>query len=414
MYGYIDKSKGLLFSTYDLQETLNNTIQALRKEVDSIDSNRILNTSQSDLAEYLANKYKVTPLTLRKEEWHADQVETQVDVRFDSNRWIDDKSRPALVAGVRITIRVPFDGEADLFYTRSNQFTSSPPRAKIDGSELVLIYEMPNDARRELRPEIDAALSTIEEHIQWQHGLISNHNTSLTQTATQVIASRRERLLANSNQLTSLGIPVKTRSDAPNTFAIPEVRKKIVPTLPAATSAPYNPEPILTMELYEHILTIIQNMTLVMERSPSAFKKMGEEDLRQHFLVQLNGQFEGRATGETFNAEGKTDILLRENGSNLFIAECKFWKGQKHFSEAIDQLLGYTAWRDSKTAILVFNRGAEMSTVLSAVKESAEKHLNFKRTLTWPHESGYRFVFHNKNDKNREFILTVLVFDVPE
>jgi hypothetical protein len=318
------------------------------------------------------------------------------------------------VAGVRITIRVPFDGEADLFYTRSNQFTSSPPRAKIEGSELVLIYEMPNDARRELRPEIDAALSTIEEHIQWQHGLISNHNTSITQTATQIIASRRERLLANSNQLTSLGIPVKTRSDAPITYAIPEVRKKIVPTLPAATSAPYNPEPILTMELYEHILTIIQNMTLVMERSPSAFKKMGEEDLRQHFLVQLNGQFEGRATGETFNAEGKTDILLRENGSNVFIAECKFWKGQKHFAEAIDQLLGYTAWRDSKTAILVFNRGTEMSTVLSAVKESAEKHLNFKRTLTWPHESGYRFVFHNKNDKNREFILTVLVFDVPE
>jgi hypothetical protein len=414
MFGYIDKSKGLLFSTYDLQETLNNTNQALRKEVESIDSNRILNTSLSDLAEYLANKYKVTPLTLRKEEWHADQVETQVDVRYDSNRWIDDKSRPALVAGVRITIRVPFDGEADLFYTRSNQFTSSPPRAKIEGSELVLIYEMPNDARRELRPEIDAALSTIEEHIQWQHGLISNHNTSITQTATQIIASRRERLLANSNQLTSLGIPVKTRSDAPITYAIPEVRKKIVPTLPAATSAPYNPEPILTMELYEHILTIIQNMTLVMERSPSAFKKMGEEDLRQHFLVQLNGQFEGRATGETFNAEGKTDILLRENGSNVFIAECKFWKGQKHFAEAIDQLLGYTAWRDSKTAILVFNRGTEMSTVLSAVKESAEKHLNFKRTLTWPHESGYRFVFHNKNDKNREFILTVLVFDVPE
>jgi len=55
-----------------------------------------------------------------------------------------------------------------------------------------------------------------------------------------------------------------------------------------------------------------------------------------------------------------------------------------------------------------------LSTVLSAVKESAEKHLNFKRTLTWPHESGYRFVFHDKNDKNREFILTVLVFDVPK
>ena len=27
---------------------------------------------------------------------------------------------------------------------------------------------------------------------------------------------------------------------------------------------------------------------------------MKEEDLRQHFLVQLNGQYDGEATGETF------------------------------------------------------------------------------------------------------------------
>jgi hypothetical protein len=28
-----------------------------------------------------------------------------------------------------------------------------------------------------------------------------------------------------------------------------------------------------------------------------------------HFLVQLNGQYEGQATGETFNFEGKTDMI---------------------------------------------------------------------------------------------------------
>jgi hypothetical protein len=54
---------------------------------------------------------------------------------------------------------------------------------------------------------------------------------------------------------------------------------------------------------------------------------MKEEDLRQHFLVQLNGQYEGRATGETFNFEGKTDILIRAERKNIFIAECKFWDG---------------------------------------------------------------------------------------
>ncbi len=167
------------------------------------------------------------------------------------------------------------------------------------------------------------------------------------------------------------------------------------------------------MDQYEQALKIMQDMALVMERSPEAFKSMDEEALRQHFLVQLNGQFEGRATGETFNMGGKTDILLREGDRNVFIAECKFWKGPKGFGEAIDQLLGYATWRDSKTAVLVFNRGTDTSTVLSGIDVTAKAHGNFKRLVVWPHESGFRYVFHSNGDANRELILTAMVFHVP-
>jgi hypothetical protein len=41
------------------------------------------------------------------------------------------------------------------------------------------------------------------------------------------------------------------------------------------------------------------------------FAGMGEETLRAHFLVQLNGVYEGHATEETFNFEGNMDILIR-------------------------------------------------------------------------------------------------------
>lgn len=58
----------------------------------------------------------------------------------------------------------------------------------------------------------------------------------------------------------------------------------------------------------------MQNMVQVMELSPHVFHNMGEEDLRTHFLVQLNGAFKGQATGETFNFQGKTDILIRIEG----------------------------------------------------------------------------------------------------
>ncbi len=68
-------------------------------------------------------------------------------------------------------------------------------------------------------------------------------------------------------------------------------------------------------------------MSVVVERNPTSFATLDEEGIRDHFLLQLNGHYEGAATGETFNAAGKTDIMIRAEDRNVFIAECKFWRG---------------------------------------------------------------------------------------
>lgn len=116
---------------------------------------------------------------------------------------------------------------------------------------------------------------------------------------------------------------------------------------------------------YEHILKLIDNMAMVMVRDPSTFSEKGEEVLRSHLLVQLNAQYSGHATAETFNKHGKTDILIRIDGINVFIAECKFWKGPKSLTTAIDQLLGYTSSPDTKVAIIIFNRNKNSSNTIS-------------------------------------------------
>lgn len=414
MFGRIDKSKGLLFCTHDLSAVLRNAVEQMRGEIESLDPNRLLNTAPDDLKSYLVAKYRVEPICLLRDQWYADHHETPVDVRYDSNRLIDDKSRPFMVPGERVEVRVPFEGEAELLYAKADTFSMNPPRAVVEKNELVLRYESPADAPRDVRPMVDHTLVEIEQHIGWQRAMIDTHNNGLPAAAAQTIQHRRDRLLAQSQRAASLGIPIKRRDDAPKTYAIPTARKKAAPALPPASAAPFTPEPAWAMEQYEQALKIMQDMALVMERSPDAFKTMDEEALRQHFLVQLNGQFEGKATGETFNMAGKTDILLREGERNVFIAECKFWKGPKGFGEAIDQLLGYATWRDGMTAILVFNRGTETSTVLAGIDSVVKGHANFKRAVNWPHESGFRYVLHGKGDANRELTLTVLVFHVPK
>lgn len=414
MFGSIDKSKGLLFVTHDLDHSIRLTMQNMQKEVEGLDENRLLNTPSEDLKTYLVEKYGITPIKLLRDQWYADYQDASVDVRHDHMRWIDDRSRPAIVAGERFEVRIPFEGESELFYAKANTFNMNPPRAVIEKNEILLRYDTPADQPRDIRALVDQTLRDIDQHLGWQRDMIDAHNRNLPGAAEQAIRQRRERLLAQSQRAEALGIPIRRRADAPKTYALPTVKRKAVPTLPPATAAQFKPEPVLATDLYEHVLKIVQDMALVMERSPDAFKAMNEEALRQHFLVQLNGQFEGKGTGETFNMGGKTDILLREGDRNVFIAECKFWKGPKAFGEAIDQLLGYATWRDGKTAILVFNRGTETSTVLSGINSVAKAHVNFKRAIEWSHESGFRYVFHSNGDKNRELILTVLVFHVPQ
>lgn len=414
MFGSIDKSKGLLFVTYDLNHSIRHAVQKMLEEIEALDENRLLGTHPEDLTRYLVEKYGITPITLLRDQWYADHQDVRVDVRHDPLRWIQDRSRPVMVPGERIEVRIPFEGESDLLFSKANTFSMNPPRAVIEKNEIVLRYETPADQPRDVRTMVDQTLKDIEEHLSWQRPMIDAHNQGLPGATEQAIRRRRERLLAQSQRAEALGIPIRRRADAPKTYSLPTVRRKAVPTLPPATTGQFKPEPALEMELYEHILKVVQDMALVMERSPDAFKSMNEEALRQHFLVQLNGQFEGKATGETFNMAGKTDILLREGDRNVFIAECKFWKGPKAFGEAIDQLLGYTTWRDGKTAILVFNRGTDTSTVLAGIDSMARSHANFKRAVPWSHESGFRYVFHANGDKNRELISTVLAFHVPQ
>ena len=277
----------------------------------------------------------------------------------------------------------------------------------------MFVYDLTTQEVSNVGTEFDRELKSVQQNLSWIADQVGPFNSTIRPNVSQQIGARREKLLQDRGIIEGLGFPLKRRSGVPTTYASPDVTRRIAPQLPPVTTKPYRPEPTLAMEEYEHILSVVSNMVTVMERSPSAFKTMGEEDFRQHFLVQLNGQYEGQATGETFNYEGKTDILIRAKGKNIFIAECKFWTGPSGLSKTLDQLLGYTSWRDTKTALLVFNREVTMSTVLRRIPQVVRDHPNHKADLNYDSETGFRYVFSHRDDPNRQLTLTVLAFNVP-
>lgn len=403
-----------LFSKVDWFSVKEHQKNEMLEEIKNYNANKLLNTPIDDLAEYFKKKYWIDVPILHEDKIVADQREVQVDVSRDPMRFIRDRSKPFHIQGTEIEIIIPFEGDAEAFNIQLSTFTLSPPNAEIKGNTIIVRIQGVDLTTENVKSQIDRTISDIKSYLENLRCDVEQFNDSLYSIARSAIEQRREKLLKDQSLVAGLGFPLKERADATKTYVAPEVRRKIMPSPPVASSDPYKPEPVLDLEHYEHILNVIENMALVMERSPSAFVDMDEESLRTHFLVQLNGHFEGSATGETFNYMGKTDILIRVNGKNIFIAECKFWGGPKKLTETIDQILSYSSWRDTKVAIIIFNKNKNFSAVLDAIPNTIEKHPNYKRSISQVSDTRFRYVMSHRNDPSREMLLTVLVFDVPK
>lgn len=401
-------SEGLIF------DVLENHKRAVNAAIQKLEPNYLLNASETDLVASLVDEFRLEVPSIKDDEIHvADHTETQIDVSRDPMRMIYDRSRPFYIPGTKTVIAVPFDGDAGFFKVCPQTHTLNPPIATVSGNELHLIFERTDHNAEAVKREYTATVGQIKTHLESLRASANTFNDGLEQQVRLGITQRKTKLLADAGMVAELGLPIKKRQGAPSTYAVPMQRRKPRIERPPATSAPFAAEPALASEEYEAILSIMKNMVRVMEQSPKAFENMGEEDLRTHFLVQLNAQYEGGATGETFNFQGKTDILIRSDGKNVFIAECKFWKGEKELLKTIDQLLSYLSWRDTKTAVLIFNRQKDFTGVLAKIVATVPTHPRFKRDLGKKDESTFRYLFSQPNDTNRETVVTVMAFEVP-
>ena len=386
----------------------------LKEDVDTLNENELLSKSTEDLCKYFVGIHRIDIPILNRDEIVVDQWETQIDVTEDVSYNITAPRQPSYVPGIRIEIKVPFTGDAEAFKYRLATSLSISMPVTMNPEALIFVITGKDLTVDQVREEIDSTLDAIDKHLTELRRKANELLGELNSTACQYIEQRKERLLENRNLVESLGFKLKERDDSSRTYTPPEVRRKIKPSPPQANSEPEKLEPALDEVDYEHILGVIENMVEVMERSPDAFSDMGEEVLRSHFLVQLNGHYEGQATGETFNYKGKTDILIRSEGKNIFIAECKYWRGPRKLNETINQLLGYTSWRDTKVAVIVFNQNKDFTRVLDSIRSTTKEHPNYKRELNQRSETSFRFIFSHRDDMNREMTLTVMAFDLPK
>ena len=129
----------LLFSRKNLGDLTRGYPESIRIEVDGWEENKVLGASETDVINYLVDKYTLHGPKLRpRDEWRIESEDTKVDVSHDIRRGGYGGGRPLVVPGQRIIVSVPFDGDPDLFEFRPSTFDYNPPRAKVLAQESAL------------------------------------------------------------------------------------------------------------------------------------------------------------------------------------------------------------------------------------------------------------------------------------
>ncbi len=404
------------FSESDTFNVFRNVVEKVTREIQSLENDYVLKASQAELEDYYVEHVLIRPLILHTDQYYIEnQAGTKVDVSHDFFRRVAFRGERAIVQGTRLDIAIPYEGDAGLWRIRASTFSvGGYPEIEVRDNEIILTVTFPDDSidPERMKADIDRQIRSLSDAVNYLRNDVESHNKSAPGTVKSAIYRKRQLAESAVGAVAKLGIPIKRR-DEPLTYTVPTKRRISPVSRPKVATEQFKPEPILEEEEYQHILKVLRSMSLVIERNPEAFATLDEESIRTHFLLQLNGHYEGGATGETFNASGKTDILIRVDGRNSFIAECKFWRGPKVFNEAIDQLLSYLAWRDTKCALLVFNKNKDSSEILQKIHESMKTRSEHRRTVSHDPIGDSRYIFVKESDPGREIIITTQMYDIP-
>lgn len=194
-----------LFSKYDLSLTLLEQERRIKAAVEKIEPNTFLNSSPDELCDELEQQFKIDVPSLKEDAIQVDQQEASVDVSGDPNRMIFDRSQPFHMKGTEVTFFVPFEGDANLFFFRPNQFSLSGVRANVREGELAFSYTRLDHDAQATKREFENDSAFVRSHLEIQRNQVKHYNENLRSRIQAFVSERRDRLLKSQGMVAALG-----------------------------------------------------------------------------------------------------------------------------------------------------------------------------------------------------------------
>lgn len=414
MYRYNNSSR--IFSSGIISDKFASAFENIKRTIENETEDYILNVNEIEYVKHLVEKYSMDVPEILFEDVYADSYEEDIPAEYfpmNFHVYEGKKYKKEIIQFI-----IPVKGNTGLLSNcpASSISLGGGGNFHIKGNSIIAEFINFSNDPKKIKQDYENEVRGIHRNYETLKNDINNFNNSLETNIKSLLTQRKQKILSKNSLMSSLGVPLKKKANISNTFSVPQPKfKEKITIKPKVFEKGFKPEPTLDENNYNHILKLINDVGKNFERMPSVYKGKEEEDLRDHILMTLDPNFEfGSASGETFNKSGKTDIQLRFDSSVIFIAECKFWSGEKGYLKTISQLLNYLTWRDTKASVIIFVRQKDFSSILKKVENVTSQHENYLGFVNKSDENWFNYRFHINGDKNRELKLAVQLYHLPK
>lgn len=397
------------FSEVDSYNAVEQWKEKIKKKIESEPKEYILGVDENEYMNFLIEDFKVVPLTVYEESEHIEQpsVVKEKKTAFPREYMYE-------VDAYHFTVKYIFSGSAVLFKIRPSSYTLTTYEINVNehNNTVSFSFKLIEKSPEKFKSEKSDIFRSAFTNIKNINMFANEWNSSVERIVKDEFKRVKEKFLKENDFFAAINI--STNKDTESIFSVPTIRKIAIPQPKVDKHKEFASIPSMSKTMYSEILKVVYDAGKSMEKKPSLYINKDEEGLRDQFLFILETRYEAiTATGETFNKRGKTDIILKyaPDNSNLFVAECKFWKGPSEFHLAINQLFDrYLTWRDSKVALIFFVQNSDFTKVIDTVMKETTNHKYFKESKNKNGESSFSYLFSLPNDAEKVVYLEIILF----
>lgn len=397
------------FSEVNSYNAIEQWKEKIKKKIESESKEYIIGVDEDEYVKYLIEDFKVVPLIVYEE---SEQIEEPKVVKEKMTAFPREYMYD--VDAYHFTVKYTFSGSAVLFKIRPSSFTLTTYEINVNehNNSISFSFKLIEQSPEKFKKEKSDAFRSAFTNVVNVNMFANEWNNSVEGIVKGEFKRVKEKFLKENDFFAAINI--STNKNTESIFSVPTIRKVDIPQPKVDKNKEFASIPSMSKTMYADILKVVYDAGKSMEKKPSLYIDKNEEGLRDQFLFILETRYVGiTATGETFNKRGKTDIILKYSldNTNLFVAECKFWKGKSEFNLAINQLFDrYLTWRDSKVALIFFVQNNDFTKVLDIVIKETTKHEYYKESKNKNGESSFSYLFRLPNDVDKVVYLEIILF----